>query len=131
MRIRAALLVCIVMVLRFPLAQANDHYTNEQSTLGNSYSRAIENSASEEIDLFFPCESVYISPNDLFFDGHVIYVRLHDGYITTSAIYSDAKGLYFKDFKRQGNCAKGQWHCENCDTCNENYLIWCKTCHKR
>ncbi len=80
---------------------------------------------------YFPCEKIYVSAGDLFFNENEIYVSLPGGYIKTSAIHSDRKGFYLQDFKRQGNCAKGQWYCETCDTCNENYLIWCKTCHKR
>ncbi len=77
---------------------------------------------------FIECDKTYIDPEQIEINENQIQVNCEGKVYLTSAIYTDERGVYFKDF-RQGGCPDGFWECSVCHDCNENYYIWCRTCY--
>lgn len=48
---------------------------------------------------FVSCEKTYINPEEIFLEHATIHVQSENISGITSAIYSDGKGLYFKDIQ--------------------------------
>ncbi|MCX6988836.1 MAG: hypothetical protein NTZ52_04975 [Chlamydiae bacterium] len=126
--IRMRFFVFILCICAFQFADESNQFCNEER---ESYQVLSENKQDLSLDApedFFSCEKIYISADHLFFNANSIYVTLPGGVIKTSTIFSDQRGLYLKDFKRQGQCPDGQWQCSDCNRCNENFYIWCRSC---
>lgn len=77
---------------------------------------------------FVSCEKTYISHDQIEFFKNRIFVKIENFVISTSAIYVDQNGYYFKDF--QSDCEGGEWKCIHCETCNPYWNTLCKKCHR-
>lgn len=125
---RVVVFILFICVLQFSYATESHQVCNQKKEPCKVLLDSQQDLQEHETENFFSCEKIYISSADVLLDGNSIYVTLPFGAIKTSGIFADQRGLYFKDFKRQGDCGYGQWQCSDCGRCNQNYYIWCQTC---
>jgi len=73
-------------------------------------------------------ERIYVAPAQINLNGNQILVLMDDQVYQTSAIFSDEKGIYIKEYYT-GDCPDGFWQCRTCGHCNERYYLWCRVCN--
>jgi|GEM_PF-3317229 len=84
-----------------------------------------------EDDEFHSCEKTYVLAENIDFFENRIFIVMDKQIFQTSSIFSDLKGIYFKDFKRQGICEDRHWECSRCHFCTHDYYFYCDACKQK
>ncbi len=81
-----------------------------------------------------PCaERLYVAPENIRVEGDGIFIRVHDKWFITEAVFSNAHGMYVETLWRRGEsgCPEGQEPCRNCRRCIPDYYDdLCPLCGK-
>ncbi len=79
---------------------------------------------------FLPCQKAYVHCDQIDFLEGLIFIKIENGVVCTSAIYTDELGYYFKDYRGNKDCKEPEWQCERCGLCNPYWNTLCKKCHR-
>lgn len=82
----------------------------------------------EEISELTSCDKTYVDPHQVHFFDKSIFINFQNLWVQTSAVQSDANGLYFDSFYPDEG--RYSWRCSNpqCRKFNEGYLKFCSKC---
>lgn len=76
-------------------------------------------------------EKIYVSPDQLGFSEHRIFIQFNNEWFQTTALSVDEQGIYIQNLWPQENgCKDGFEPCRNCNRCIKWYYDICPHCER-